>query len=228
MARRAIAAAIVAAVALGAWSWNDRRTRRRALDEQVAAGEPEVAFATLARLTAEPDVEAPRLLDQLRRRDKPLDVLELGVGGVPEEQRGAAVLRVAELAQAIIHQAPEDPFRLAPALWALDLWAAPDPALAEGVRRLRDRMLEPLRRSRPPPPLPGPEDPAWVDLPAGSFRMGGGPGERSREMRRAQPQHPVTVSAFRMMRHEVTNAEYRRFEPGHPGRDLLPAAGIDW
>ena len=45
-----------------------------------------------------------------------------------------------------------------------------------------------------------------------------------------RPQREVTVSAFRMQRHEVTNAEYRRLVPDHePGAaDDQPAGFITW
>ena len=73
-------------------------------------------------------------------------------------------------------------------------------------------------------------------IPAGEFLMGscnGVPDER--------PEHPVRVSAFRMGRYPVTNAEYGRFLAAHPGTPepaywsdsqfndpRQPVVGIDW
>ena len=56
--------------------------------------------------------------------------------------------------------------------------------------------------------------------------MGTGPGEDGEDQER--PRHEVTLSAFRMLRHEVTNDQYRRLKPDHPGRGDLPVAGITW
>ena len=42
------------------------------------------------------------------------------------------------------------------------------------------------------------------------------------------PLREVTISPFRMARHEVTNAEYRRLVPEHPGADDLPAGFVSW
>src|SRR5262245_51694011 len=48
------------------------------------------------------------------------------------------------------------------------------------------------------------------------------------------PQHPVYVHGFWMDVHEVTNAEFRRFKPGHPSHPLAaqcddcPVANVTW
>lgn len=54
--------------------------------------------------------------------------------------------------------------------------------------------------------------PPWIDVPTGTFRMGGGP--RSNE----NPAHEVTVSAFRLARTPITRATYADFlrDTGHP------------
>ena len=129
--------------------------------ETIAKGHPSAAFAALARLTAESD-EKPELLVRVREREKPFDVLEHGLRGVAEQRRGPALLRVVELLLPLVEEAPEDPVRIAITAWALDRFAAPDPALTERALALRDRVLAPLRRIRPPPPLRS-EDPDWVD-----------------------------------------------------------------
>ena len=43
-----------------------------------------------------------------------------------------------------------------------------------------------------------------------------------------RPEHPVQLSAFRLMVHEVTNAEMRRLYPDVEGGDHLPAVRISW
>jgi sulfatase modifying factor 1 len=74
----------------------------------------------------------------------------------------------------------------------------------------------------------------WIDVPAGTFTMGGGP--RAEE----NPQHLVTVAAFRLARAPVTREEYQRFldatahdappfwsEPRFAA-PRLPAVGPSW
>ncbi|MCP4663221.1 MAG: formylglycine-generating enzyme family protein [bacterium] len=244
--RRGIAAAVVVLVALGAWTWADRRGKRLALLEQVAEEGPAAAFAALARLTAEPGADAGELLERLRQREKPLDVLERGLDGVGEELRGEAVLRVAEVALPLLEETPEDPVLIASIVWALDFFAAREPALKERASALRDRVLGPLRQSRPPPALPecrgsgpsaaGSEDPDWADIPGGTFIPDdwwrGGPGagrdEENNADERLMYHVRISISTFRMKRHRVTNAEYRRLIPEHQGEDGLPATDMAW
>ncbi len=237
--RRLAAAVVAAAVALGAWKVANRRASRRALLQEVAAGEPEAAFAALDRLTIEGSLDRDTLRDRLRERNEPFDVFEHGLGGVAEERRAETLLRVAELALPILDASPKDPMSIASLTWALDffaarrassLGAATDPALAARATALREEVLRPLRRSRPPPPRPRTGDLEWSDIPAGSFCMGARSGEGFDDtfMRYSKPRHRVTVSAFRMLRHEVTNAEYRRLVPDHPGAADLPVAEVDW
>jgi len=168
-------------------------------------------------------VSAEDLRGRLRQRKQPLDVLEAGMGGVPETRRGEVVLEIAELALPLLGNALENPAPLASLLWALDFAPDRDPALASRAAALRDRALAPLRQLRPPPTS---EDPGWVLIPAGTFRMGTGPDEKGSDAER--PAHIVTVSAFRALDHEVTNAEYRRFDPAQQGEDVRPAASVSW
>ena len=44
------------------------------------------------------------------------------------------------------------------------------------------------------------------------------------------PQHRVTVSSFDILDHEVTNADYRRFDPNHDrlARDTDPVVNVSW
>ncbi len=237
--RRSVAALAVTAMVFGVWSWTDRRARRFALFEQVAGGEPEIAFAAADRLLVEWQAEPEELRVALRRRERPLELLERGIGGLaPGEGREGAVLRLAEVALPLItDDAPEDPVRIASLVWALDFFAPRD----ERTQSLRDQALEPLRRRRPPPLLPEPGvlpegDPwdksGWADIPAGTFWMGSGPGEgRDDEDKLGErPKHRVTLSAFRMATHEVTNAAFRRLYPEYPGglNDRLPAVRMTW
>ncbi len=243
MIRRAVAAAVFVLLTLAVGTWADRYFKRQALLETIAGGEPEAAFAALALLSAESG-DNGELLAQVRKREAPFDILERGLGGVGED-RGPAVLRVAELLLPLVAEEPEDPVWIASTVWALDFFvatgvpaagvgvpAAGDPgadlALQEEALSLRDEVLRPLRQIRPPPPASG--DPNWADVPAGTFWMGAGPddGRDDPNMRDEFPRHQVALSAFRLMTHEVTNAEYRRLFPDHEGAGDLPAAGMTW
>ncbi len=239
MVRRAAAAIAVAAMIVGVWHWTDRRARRAALFAEVAGGEPEVAFRSADRLLVEWQAEPEELRAALRQREKPLELLERGMGGLAVgDRREDVVLRLAEVALPLITaDAPEDPVRIASLVWALDFFA-PE---GERTQELRDRALEPLRRKRPPPALRAPgvspegdewSNTGWAEIPAGTFRMGSGPGEGRDEEDKLdeRPRHRVTLSAFRMGTHEVTYAEFRRLYPEHAeGRDdRLPAASMTW
>jgi len=213
--RHGIAATAVVVLTLVVGILTKQHFERQALLETVAEGDYEAAFAALAELTAEPNVDAEELLTRARQREHPFDVLERGLGGVDEDRRGEALLRVAELLLPLQQaEAPEDPAWIASMVWALDFFAVPDPALRPQAIALRDEILGPLRKSHPPP-LPGSDDPEWADIPAGTFMMGSGPGEGRDEgnMMDERPKHPVQLSAFRLMVHEVTLGKFRRLFP---------------
>ncbi|HEV8200660.1 MAG TPA: SUMF1/EgtB/PvdO family nonheme iron enzyme [Candidatus Polarisedimenticolia bacterium] len=200
-----------------------RRAERQALLAQVEQGEPVAALAALARGLHDPAVSRQDLLDLLRKRKAPLDALESGLGGVSEAARGQVVLEVADLTLPLVGDALENPAPLASLLWALDFAAGRDPALAGRAADLRERALAPLRQRRAPPAT---EDPGWVSIPAGTFRMGIGPDEKGDDDEK--PAHLVTLSAFRALDHEVTNAEYRRLHTDQKGEDDRPVGGVSW
>jgi sulfatase modifying factor 1 len=225
--RRGLVTALVALLLVGGgsltWIRVARRAAREALLAQVARGEPGAALAALARGLHDPAVSRQDLLDRLRRRKAPLDVLESGLGGVPEAARGEVVLEVADLTLPLVGDGLEDPAPLASLLWALDFAPGRNPVRAARAADLQERALAPLRQRRPPP---GTEDPGWVLIPAGTFRMGTAPEEKGDDDER--PAHLVTLSAFRALDHEVTNAEYRRLHPDQKGEDDRPAGGVSW
>lgn len=210
---RGLVAGAVLLLTVAIWIWSDYVFERRELLATIESGGPEVSFRTLARLTAETSVDSAELLQRVRKRVQPFDVLERGLGGVDEEQRGPALIRVAELLLPLVQEEPEDPVRIASTVWALDFFAAYDPALQPRAAALREEVLRGLRRKRPSPP--GPDDPNWAYIPAGTFLM-------------SISEQLVQLSAFRLMVHEVTNAELRRFYPWAEGEDELPAMGMTW
>ncbi len=236
--RGGIAAILVLAVALVAGIGAVRAADRRKLFEQVTNGNEETAFKALATLT---DTEGNAdVIAGVRKRKQPFDVLEHGLGGIDAGERGTSLLRVASLLLPLIDEAsestpekPVDYLPIASTVWALDFFAIPDPDLREEAMSLRNRVLEPLRLRHPPPSPPALDDPAWADVPAGTFWMGSGPGDGrdDPDMENERPRHQVTVSTFRLMVHEVTNAELRRLIQ-HPyyakAPDDEPAIAVTW
>ncbi len=231
-ARGALAALLIVAAGLGIASFEKRRAGRKALLDQVARGTAEVAFAALDRGLGTAGIERSELLSQLRLRPRPLDILESGMGGVPQVpagRRARAVLDAAELAMPLLSEAPKDNVRLASLLWALDYAIGPASGTPEAgeAAQLRDRALASLRRLHPPPPD---GEAGWVPVPGGTFWMGAAPAENrtGEESADEHPRHQVTVSALHVLDHEVTGAEYRRLVPGYKGEDDLPASRVSW
>ena len=77
-------------------------------------------------------------------------------------------------------------------------------------------------------PTPPPEDllnrAVWIE--GGTFYMGSDEGDPDE-----QPVHRVMMSGFWMQEHEVTNEEYRRFDPEHQfpaGQERHPVAQVNW
>ncbi len=218
---------LLALVAAGAWSWARHRATGRALREQVLQGEPEAALQAFARIAAaSEDRDSGELLALLRQREQPMDVLERGLGALSGAERSAVILWAVAAALPWVEETPEDPVLIANLVWALDYGPARDPPFAQQAHALRGRVLEPLRRLRLPPAVPGLGDPDWIEVPAGTFQMGTGVGEEGEDDE--CPEREVSVSAFRMLRHEVTNADYRLLVPGHEGEAELPAAHVSW
>ena len=227
---------VLGLIVFGAWSWAIRVGNEQRWREEVAQGRPEVAFKALHELAVrgagETDAE---LLALLKTRKVPMDVLEWGLGALEEPERSRAVIRAVEIALPWVQEVPEDFTLIANLVSALDFSPGRYPSSSEEAEELRERVLAPLRNLREPPPLPDHEDPDWIDVPFGCFLMGGFDMEWDLGWDRDKlpwglPQHEVTVRGFRMLRHEVTVAQYRRLVPDHQpdaGGDL-PGAYITW
>ncbi len=255
-----LAVALLVAGAWLTWSRLAAQAAREAILEQIALGDPEVAFQALGQSLADPEIPPEMTLARLQSRASPLDVLTSGMAGVARGRRIRTVLEAAELVlpwvamedsrstmldvprehpppeesglaspgqERVVMGDPRSPMRnvlLASLIWALDYGPGRAPEQRGRALELRDRALAPLRRRRPPPAIAG--DATWVAIPAGSFRMGSEAGSGGAED--TQPAHKVTLDAFLMLDHEVTNAEYRRLFAAHPGADDLPATGMSW
>ena len=228
-AGRALAgAALLALMALAVWSWAATRAQRQVLRDQVSRGEPQAALRALEQLRRS-GAGKEDLLALLRQREAPGSVLERGLGGLPEVERNAAVLAAAELMLPLVEEAPQDdgdPVLIASLVWGLDVAPMRDPRLQAPAMELRDRVLAPLRQLRRPPAVPCRGDPNWIEIQGGRFLMGTPEPDAVRADER--PQHQVSVSSFRLQRHEVTHRQYRRLAPDHPGEADLPAGSVNW
>jgi len=104
------------------------------------------------------------------------------------------------------------------------------PELRDTVHVLRDDITAAFVRefgARPPKTEEDTTLNRRIPIAAGTFEMGS-PDSVGEDDER--PQHTVTVSPFLMQEHEVTNREYRRFDPSH-GRgepDDFPVVDVSW
>ncbi len=225
--RATVALTVAVAILLGGLAIRgvvSHQAARQATLDLLGKGDPEAAFGAL--YTARDDFRAGDLITALREREDPFDLLSQGLGGAGEDHRPAALVRVSELLLPLVEENPDRRNRrLASMLWTLRFFARGDPDLAEAAASLHQRALAPLRTAHPPP-----EEEDWVEIPGGVFWMGA----RADEARFGDdhldelPRHRVTISPFELLSHEVTNAEYRRLFPDHPGDDQLPATGMNW
>ncbi len=68
----------------------------------------------------------------------------------------------------------------------------------------------------------------YVRICPGTFTMGSAEDD-PQAWADEKPAHQVRLSEeFWLARTEITNAQYRRFQPKHQGEDKLPAAGVTW
>ncbi|MEM7355798.1 MAG: SUMF1/EgtB/PvdO family nonheme iron enzyme, partial [Acidobacteriota bacterium] len=68
---------------------------------------------------------------------------------------------------------------------------------------------------------------AFVRICTGTFTMGSAEDD-TQAIDLEKPAHSVTLSEFWLGKYEVTNEQYRRWRPDHPGEADLPATGVSW
>ena len=216
----AVVAWVLGLLLVGLWRQVQVSAEHQTLLTNISEGEPKVALAALDGLASAEGADLEPLRRHLSQRPAPMDILEQGLEGIAEHRRGAAVLRAVEVAAPILAARKGQARATASALWALDFFSGQS---AERAAELRRALLSPPM----PPPI---ETEDWILVPAGTFAMGTGPEERLEDPTSAdeRPRHPVTLGAFRILRHEVTHGEFRRLFPDHDGREDLPASHVDW
>lgn len=95
---------------------------------------------------------------------------------------------------------------------------------------LRALAGEALGRLGDPRPDVSCEIPFMVDIPAGPFLMGSDKAKDGQAHGDEEPQHELTLPAYRIGRYPVTVAQYRRFKDadGYNNKDYWTPAGWDW
>ena len=192
-----------------------QRKEQRALFNQLGSASESKALEALAVLDVSGG-ERDLVLERMAGRGDWRGVFERGPLGLVEHEREEVLLSAAMRAAAYYESAPDDLEALGALAWAIDHFAmrAESAQVRSQAATVREALLEPLRKERPPPAIAGG---AWAPVAGGSFDMG-----------ESNESHAVTVSPFRMPAHPVTNRELRQLVPEHSGDDDLPAVEVSW
>jgi formylglycine-generating enzyme required for sulfatase activity len=214
--------AVRAALRKGAaWESSERFQTVRALAEAIEKGLTEpVEVKKPSPATRPPKAKPPAP----KRTAAILPYLEEEVANLPEADRAGAALESIERALPL---RAKDLRTLGLIAWALDYFPSRSATTVDRqtAHSLRERVFAPLRKRRPPPPMPGRDDPAWAAIPGGSFRMGSPPGKGFDDERLT---HQMAISPFRLGIYAVIEADYARLA-GESGKAAnLPATGMDW
>ena len=206
-AARVTARLIFALVFSGVVFWGLQSWQRRAQLNRIVHGEPAAALQALDKRSTHPEADPEDLLALLRQRATPTDVLNHTPDGLSGDDAVRWWLRFSEIVLPWIEETPEDSVLVASLMHRIDFLDARDPQLLAQAYDLRGRVIEILRRQRPPPTLGGPD---WFEVPAGDLEE-------------------VWVPAFRLLRRPVTAGEYRLLRPSHSQTpEHLPATAVDW
>ena len=231
-----LALAVVAAIV--AW----QAQRRAQLDltlAEITAARADLVLPILAEFPSRFSGRADDALAALARRsDGPQSAFEQ----LADEPDPEAVAKAVEFLLPLVDFSKEDGVKLAAGMaWALDFlegWSGKKNARCSElrdllVRRLRDHFGEPELRLAT-------SDSAddWRRIPGDTFTMGSAEGEPNADDNE-KPAHQVAVATFWMMKHEVTNADFRKFasrlsrwtEPDGPKigtEDREPVVRVAW
>ena len=135
--------------------------------------------------------------------------------------------------------AQERPHQKARARWGASAWLGLLTLLGIAVFLFAQYFprQEPTRPKAAPAPVPAAkcvpkEEPGeagivFVRICPGTFTMGSAGNDRQAGGNE-KPAHEVTLSEFWIGKTEITNEQYRRFQPKHQGQDELPAVNVSW
>jgi hypothetical protein len=154
--------------------------------------------------------------------------------GLPDREAPRAFEKLLEARLAEIREKLGDGFGSRTGYGAL-MAAAEDvglryPEVSDKARDLQDEITKEFNRQfglKPVDPNDDERINRRIGISGGTFRMGSPEGVGRDDER---PPHQVSLSPFWIQEHEVTNAEYRRFDPTHDrlAPDDSPAANLTW
>ena len=200
-----------------------RRSFRSArLIQEVKAAEAPVALEALVRLDAS-DWDDPRLAEALEG-GRFARLIEEGILAVPLDARPSVVLELVSMARPRLGPELERPdfFNLGAALWSLDAYPGRESELKNRTEAVKRELLAPLGE---PPLIPAA---SWACIQGGSFVMGSDREDRTLVSGKADTAlHRVTVSGFKILRHEVTNRQMRALQPERQANEW-PAGEVSW
>ena len=152
--------------------------------------------------------------------------LDLAAG---EDCSGAPVLRQGKVLGVVVDETPQISFAVK-ALVARDALTGWGIKLGEQSAQASNTATQ----VKPPAPVDKPcslgeelteSGITWVRICQGTFTMGSAQNDSYDD---EKPAHQVTLSEFWLGKTEITNKQYRQFQPNHQGVDELPATNITW
>lgn len=201
------------------------------LEGVVRTGAPTEALAAMDRLRVSYRYSGSQLLGVVDDRAPSDRDLVFALGSTDPEQPIGEADRV-ELVRSLV-----------PHAWDVDrgqslmgaLLVVLDASPSAKSREVRRELVSEMRRRQP---LPGDDPSDWSALPGGAFQMGcslTGPIPECRGMNEVVT---VRLPPFEMMRHEVTLADYRHFDPtpgsepdtyaNSPNAERWPVSEVNW
>lgn len=188
----------------------------------------EIALKALVDLARVHGYAVERLSELLRERGSAAAILEAAEEG--QDQTEADLLLAVQCAKALLpkklnQDAASSAPDIATVLWLLDAYLTRSkmPNVAAEAAELRKSLVRALQEGR----TPEISDEDWASILPGSFRMGSESGDND------ETPHDVKVSAFRILKHEVTNQEFAalfgdRWDEAAKSKPDLPAASMTW
>ncbi len=226
-----LALAVLGGISGAVWYQRVGSMSARQLVSQVESTDPQLAFRALATLIRDHGQDPGELLRRVERAN-PGSLPALFASGASSREgleplQPEAVLDVIEkVPDAIL--AEREVFGAFS--YAEEEVALRNPGLRERAEALQARLRTSFARAAGADPQPAYEEGlvnARIPIKGGRFLMGSA-GEGAEEDE--GPPHWVVVSPFEIQEHEVTNGEYRRFNPDHdpgaPGKH--PAVNVSW
>ena len=223
----ALQASCAAVVLIALYVPYEARRERSSTISLILSGKPDLVLQTVSKARLSKTLTDSVLLATLRLRNHAdvLAILSEGPRGVATTYRDQAIVDVVEVLKDLGRESRPDAREVFGAMVAaLDFYPCRNVPLRERCLQLRQKLVA---LSRQKAPFPADLNLEWVEIPPGNFRMGDELGVgRSDEL----PLRSVTVGSFRIMNHEVTEREFRRFqiEENANRPDDVPVVQVNW